>query len=98
MTAKDILQIEQSLDNIYSRVGKLDSGIAVILEKFDHVLTRDDVEKEVSRQIKVAQAECPSRSKSSNMNALDWIKIIKIIGVVSLPIIGALTGHQIGVH
>ena len=61
MTAKDILQIEVELGNINSRIGKLDTGIAVVLEQFKHILTREDLEKEVSRQIKLEQADCPSR-------------------------------------
>ena len=99
MTAKDIAQIEDQLTNIFNRVGKLDTSLAVILEKFDHVLTRTQMEIEVTKQIKLAQAECPNNGKAKpNNNTTDWIKIIKIVGIITIPIISAITGHEIGVN
>lgn len=96
MTTKDIAQIESELGRMNSKIGKLDTGIAVLVEKSEHVLTRADLEKEVTNQIKIEQANCPNR-KTSN-STTDWIKIIKIIGVIAIPIISAFTGHQIGVQ
>jgi len=96
MTAKDIAQIETELGIINTRIGKLDTGLAVILEKFEHIVTREDVEKEITQQIETAQAKC--QNKKSAQSTMDWVKIIKVVGLVSLPIISAITGHQIGVN
>jgi hypothetical protein len=69
VTAKDITNIENRLDGVEGKLdgvegelGKVDKTLiaftATFTEKFKHIITSKDVEKEVSRQIELEKAEC----------------------------------------
>jgi len=105
MTSKDIAQIESKLDSVNESLIEFK---ATFTEKFKHILTKEYVKDEITKQVKMLQSDCPARKSYSSSDRIkmitnsaitpDWIKIIKIIGIVSVPIISAITGHQIGVN
>jgi len=66
MTSKDILQIETKLDNVNDSLIEFK---ATFTEKFKHIITIEDVKKEVTSQIQLYNAK-KSHNSSDKIKAI----------------------------
>jgi hypothetical protein len=85
MTAKDVQLLDEKIDVL---TGTVIEFMATFKEKFKHVPTKKDIEKEVTKQIKLARADCPGRKANPK-------KAIPIKDLIYLGIIlgGAIAGY-----